>query len=135
MACFSWRLKGIGWFCFSPSVFLKIKSFLLVFVGDEQPGEKELPVIWPLLVACKQTLYSKLLDVFGRLFRTLKDGKIVDAHFHLRGGSYSPFRLTIPSTLRHSLHLFSNDIAKFHLPRFVSGSVAEVETEQEPHRT
>ena len=28
-----------------------------------------------------------------------------------------------------------NDIAKNHLPCFVSGSVAEVESEQEPHRT
>ena len=66
-----WRLKGIGRFCFFPSVFLKTKSYLLVFVGDEQPGKKDFPVIWPLLVACKQTLYSKLLDIFGRLFRTL----------------------------------------------------------------
>ena len=84
---------------------------------------------WPLLVACKQTLYSKLLDIFGRLFRAPKDGKIVDAHFHLQGGSYSPFRLTIPSTLRHSLHLFSKRYRQIS-----SGSVAEVESEQEPHR-
>ena len=68
---FSWRLIGIGRFCFFPSVFLRTKSYLLVFVGDEQPGKKDFPVIWPLLVACKQTLYSKLLDIFGRLCRTL----------------------------------------------------------------
>jgi len=67
----SWCLKGIGRFCFSPSVFLETKSYLLVFVGDEQPGKKDFPVIWPLLVASKQTLSSKLLDIFGRLFRTL----------------------------------------------------------------
>ena len=56
---------------FSPSVFLKNNSYLLVFVGEEQPGKKGFAVIWPLLVVCKQTLYSKLLDIFGRLFRTL----------------------------------------------------------------
>jgi len=71
MAGFSWRLKGIGRFCFSSSIFLKTKSYLLVFVGDEQLGKKNFPVIWPLLVACKQTLYSNLLDIFGCLFRTL----------------------------------------------------------------
>ena len=37
---FSWRLKDINQFCISPSVFLKTKSYLLVFVGDEQPGKK-----------------------------------------------------------------------------------------------
>ena len=56
---------------FFPIGLLKTKSYLLVFLSDEQPGKKDFPVIWPLLVACKQTLYSKLLDIFGRLFRTL----------------------------------------------------------------
>ena len=65
-ASFSHRVVGEF-----PSVFLKTKSYLLVFVGDEQPGKKDFPVIWPLLVASKQTLYSMLLDIFGRLFRML----------------------------------------------------------------
>ena len=90
-------LERIGRFCFSPSVFLKTKSYLLVFVSDEQPGKKDFPAIWPLLVDCKQTLYSKLLHIFGHLFRTLQDGKIVD-----QCSFSSPWRVLLSLSVNHS---------------------------------
>ena len=52
----------------------------------------------------------------------------------------SPWQVLLSLSVDHSdysspLALSFLKTAKFHLPCFVSGSVNEVESEQEPHRT
>ena len=96
------------------------------FSGDEQPGRKDFPVIWPLL-AVGRLLTNSLKQDTGHFLPSVSyasDGKIFGAHFVRRDGFCFPFRCSIPGTLRHSLHLFLKRCRQisFALPRVFRGT-------------
>ncbi len=71
------------------------------FVGDEQLGRMGFLVIWLPLVSSKQNIWSKTLDIFCYLFRTLLGGKSCCVCFRRRGGSCFPSPLSTPGILHH----------------------------------
>ena len=135
MACFSWRSKGIGWFIFPHRYFWKsnpIFWFSLVMNSQEKRNFQWFGLFWSrvnkLFIA---SYWTFSVDCFVRL-RTERSSMLI---FISVAGLTLPFGWPYQVLFATRFIFFQNDIAKFHLPCFVSGSVAEVETEQEPHRT
>ena len=127
--------KELADFVFSHQSFWKpnpIFWFSLVMNSQEKRTFRWFGLFWsPVNKLFIASYWTFSVACFVR-FRTERSSMLI---FISVAGLTLPFGWPFQVLFATRFIFSQNDIAKFHLPCFVSGSVAEVESEQEPHRT